>query len=1618
MIQSQETCPRFIGSYRLVEFRAEGASALVYAAESCLDEQRVLIKISKTAEPALKEAFRREFAVGSRLRHPNLGSVLDWGELPDGRVTLVLSDIKGCPLAEQTTSWSEEAIFALGFQLALALGALHEAGIVHRDVAPGNVMLTPAGQAVLIDFGLLSLPGTTEAAGTLHYMAPEALLGLPLTQAADFYGLGALLYRLLCGRSPFEGLSGPALLTAIVKESPTPIDERVSEISPALASLVMRCLAKDASDRPESAREMAKILGRSRKDKSLCVWEGHFIAPSAFEAWKERALSPGVFQLKGASGSGVSRFLREAFSHVQERECRALTLNAYSQAGPYALLEALWQWGERLGGKHGLSERQRSILASLWPWVAEGSAPLEQPGELGAILIQGLTHLLSSARGGRPWVVLVNGWDAADSVSQKILKTLWHEADSQGHWLIATGLETEIAAAWASTLTPFSQEATRIWLDSCLQGESPPHLAEQLHELTFGNPGWMFQALAQGARDQDGRLPKSIEAMQARRFAGLSPSGRRVAELLAVAERPLDKSDCELVLSHGPKNAAQALDELMSAAIVVAHKTGFRFAQGWWGPWVQAHMAPEQKARVSRRLALSFEAAWFGPSEALQDAGRLAALARLFEASDNPEAAIPAALKAGRALAGLFVHEAAKGHFLAGLEAIERLGGKERHRETRLSLLIELADLRRLTGELDQAARAYNHVLNESLDSLTRGRVGVSLGKTYQMLNRFLLARETLLEALEHLPQQESTLRERLRALTTLGRVEYFLEDHAQSEACYAEALQLALEAGEKSYQAESLSFLGIAATQRAETVAEGLQNLTLALSLRQELQEPIGLCDAHMFLGNAYFNLGRYDEALVHFEANRQQARQAGQRQEEAFALANLALCHSEQGQVRRALTAIEAGKPLAQATGDIFLLGLFAFLEGEACMRLGDHPAMEEAYKLARKHEAALGNATLRQFGLMAESKRHLFFGNFESARRAAKLALTFTNPYGEGPAWLKLQLLVAESWVRQDQASQAAEALAFADACLKLTGARGAIAPYRHLCGWLAYGRGASEQALEHWDAALMVAREQNLQELACRISFERNGLLKEARLGSSAGAQPTLEVTLGHAESLRLPELVALGCFALAMEKLEQGADLAAERLARRGKALLDNFTRALQGKEAKRLFEAHPARAAFYKLEGLEETHRLVRRSRRLELLLHWGSELSKLKAAPIIFERVKALTIEMTQSERCLIFMEGLSPPNGPYSRTIIQQVRESRASLCVLDALQDDVLKERESILSLRLRSVMAVPMLAGETLLGLIYVDSQVALGAFTQEDLRCLEAIAAQAASALLNARLHQEIKAQLEQQAEHIARLEASEGVIKNLQNLDKLRGEYFQATSHDLRAPLASISASCQLLLKGIPGPLNPEQVDVIKGAKQATRSLMALIDGILDAACLESGGLRLQARPVSLFGPIDEALRLLAPLAAAKGLALRWDEPALRALPRVLGDERRLMSVVLNLLSNAIKFTAAGNVTVEGRALQGEIELKVSDTGPGLTEERLSRLFERDGPRAEGAWMAGSGLGLWLVKGLVDLHGGRITVKSLPSEGCCFALSLPLAHSSGPTASSTAATNEPSSRVS
>ena len=244
------------------------------------------------------------------------------------------------------------------------------------------------------------------------------------------------------------------------------------------------------------------------------------------------------------------------------------------------------------------------------------------------------------------------------------------------------------------------------------------------------------------------------------------------------------------------------------------------------------------------------------------------------------------------------------------------------------------------------------------------------------------------------------------------------------------------------------------------------------------------------------------------------------------------------------------------------------------------------------------------------------------------------------------------------------------------------------------------------------------------------------------------------------------------------------------------------------------------------------------------------------------------------------------------------------------------------------------------------------------------------------------------------------LAAEESARRTAERASHLRDELLGAVSHDLRNPLSAI-LMCAATLSGETGAESPADTrELAATIRESAEWMHRLIGDLLDVASIEAGRLSIERRDVDPVVAIVQAVSMLEPIAARRGLELETSLP--EHLPRVPADAERIVQVLSNLIGNAVKFTPpGGRVRVEADATAEHVRIRVSDTGPGIPAEELPHIFDRFWHSRRNAAVPSSGLGLAIALGIANAHGGSLTVESEVGRGSTFVFTLPRTHGSG-----------------
>jgi signal transduction histidine kinase len=339
------------------------------------------------------------------------------------------------------------------------------------------------------------------------------------------------------------------------------------------------------------------------------------------------------------------------------------------------------------------------------------------------------------------------------------------------------------------------------------------------------------------------------------------------------------------------------------------------------------------------------------------------------------------------------------------------------------------------------------------------------------------------------------------------------------------------------------------------------------------------------------------------------------------------------------------------------------------------------------------------------------------------------------------------------------------------------------------------------------------------------------------------------------------------------------------------------------------------------------------------------------------------------------------SVPPGPYSG--LGRLLAGKKPVQVADLTDDIAYRQGDPrrvrfVTLLGARSAMWVPLVKNDVVVGAMAIYRRE-MRAFTDKQIELVATFADQAVIAIENVRLFNEL-----------------EVANRDLKAASQHKSEFLANMSHELRTPLNAIIGFSEVLGERLFGELNEKQEEYLKDIHASGQHLLSLINDILDLSKIEAGRMELELTDVYVAATLDNALTLVRERAGRRGIALHMTTD--ERLEYVRADERKVRQVVLNLLSNAIKFTPeGGRIEVRAKPVDGSVEVSVSDTGVGIAPEDQEAIFEefRQVGTADKK-VEGTGLGLALSRKFVELHGGRIWVKSEVGVGSTFTFTIPV----------------------
>ena len=918
-------------------------------------------------EEAVHNRFRREFRALSRLFHPNVLRVEEWG-IHDARPWFTMELVDGEDLRTVMVRWQAlpaatrfERIRDVLVQTTRALSYVHDRGLVHRDVSPGNILLRNDGTVKLADFGLVTdrsaeLTTAGEILGTVAHISPEQLRGDRVDGRADLYALGTVLYQMLTGRKPFNAHTVQGWVEHHLHEVPRPPHELDPLVPELLDRVCTRLLRKQPEDRFASAIHLLQVLGDTERIEDVDEWPPRLVGRTRTQAWIRETIEDvsqgrrgGALTMTGTSGSGKTRLLdlaeRTAQRHgvkVARGRCRPLD----RPFGPFvAIFDAL------------RTPQAPDVLVRA---LGGGSdAPAERYPVIAAF-----RELVEAVA---PCVILVDQMHFADASTRELLdyvvRNTLELSEIAVTFVLAREPEAELlhddpAAATSvmeeHVLGPLApSEVEELVLAVLDDTDASRTLARRLHADTDGTPAYvadMLRALVdEGIVRREGDrwvlavhhqdmghsslpLPTKLRKVLSDRLAPLSEEAWELGRTLAIARGPMSIEMITGSVRLDEDRLFDALDALVDAGIVSEHRRGDT-------EYAELSHARFRDVLLEGQSAQAMRTRHRRVGEMLEDQYRydrthvVEALAWHFERADVPTKAY------------LYLSETASKHLQRGLFE-DALGFVERalriEPEARAHLPLAEADRQRAELLLARARALYH--LGQWDDALTFGRTAIALATKVRD------------------PHQLARIK---------TRVGYILRNQAhvdEAEDMLQQAVAHAEEAGDRTLLPRALYHLGAVAWAKGNLeLAAGYWHRTLDLSRELGLRRAEGM--AHNGLGIMQICRGEMVEARRLLEVAADIFREVGMMGYLAIVHVNLIEIYLATGMLRRGLVLVdstiaqarEVGHPHGVSMGLVWRARLLLAIGRPGEAQTTSEEAMRIAAELGTVEEQVAGLTTL---------------------------------------------------------------------------------------------------------------------------------------------------------------------------------------------------------------------------------------------------------------------------------------------------------------------------------------------------------------------------------------------------------------------------------------------------------------------------------------------------------------------------------------------------------------------------------------------------------------------------------------------------------------------------------
>jgi Nif-specific regulatory protein len=1316
-------------------------------------------------------------------------------------------------------------VYPLVVQICRALEYIHSRGLIHYDVKPGNVMVT--GTTVkLLDFGLAREQITQDGEmirGTIPYMAPEIIKGLQIDRRVDLYSLGVLLYEMITGRLPFDGDSS-TVLGQHIADIPAPLQKLNKEIPGAFQRIVLKLLEKEPSDRFQGAndviREINKSTGTRYRTETKEIRESRILTArfvgrkkelerlkKAFRNLKSRQENQGarILLISGESGIGKSRLVQEFKSWVQLNKGTTLNGRCYeSETIPYqGFIEPLQKIVS-----YGSSE----ILAKYAPYVAgivpgiskkvkrvKSLIPLEPPQEK-IRLLDNLTRFITEVLTNKAFagVFLIEDLQWADEDTIELLTWLARSAalGTESSLLICGTYRTQeleqilplkrmidkIKAEKYCEEVPLGRlnESDTTSLVTSMLGKLPDEVTRKAYLSAEGNP-FFVQEIARTLiansviRHENGiwqadiknleklEIPYQVEKIVSRRLATLDNESLRVASTASVIGKGFDSELLASASGCEQEELYRIITGLLRLEIFREKQTHDRYEYEFAHTQIREVLykrltSPEKKA-LHEKVGNSLERIHRGAEEVVVDR-----LAYHFIAAANKQKGVSYGIKTAKKSKKTHAHERSIDIYEAVLDLLQPTDVKQN-----AQVLEDLADSLITIGNYEEAERRYHALLSFiASDREKSAEIRAKLGSVYSKKGEYDTAIQHLETSLENASKKALP-----EVLVRLGTIYFRKSDYDSARRFLNQALDQ-LGGTEESEIAGHVWSTLVGVHAHLGKYREALRCSKKSLDIFKSLKNKPGLAAGLTNSGNIHYAINELKQALQCYEKGVKLADEIGDRPLAAMVLDNLGNAHCRTEDYSRAAECSEKSLRIRQRIGD----------------KWGTANSLNNLANIyTTQGQYSKGVPLLRKGLVIMDSVGDEFL----RATYFNHLGSIYDNvcAYSRAISYYRKALSIREEI---NVRPKIAESLIHLGRVYVLVGKKKAGSRYLNkalkmytdlkdksgIC-WtlidvadLHLANGNYAAGFETVDKALKVAQSQKNNELLAGVLTAKGRLLAEPDIAESRAKERRqwLNDLQEIAGLVQKPEALwniysAIGRVYDSLNEIHEATIYY--------KKSVDAITECCKRIDDEKLEKSYMSDNQkqevlnrVKEMEGQEKESRspLVHLSQeRLITLYEIGKTINS------VLELDKT-THELSARASRHMDRETIEDAKD-ISQSIIKDVAKHGMPLLATDVSTIPNLKQRESIILHRIKSVMCVPLRIRDEIIGTIYVDDTRSPGSFSEEDVSFLAAFSDQIATAIENARLREELLEDvkyLRQEVEGLHRFESIVGAGREMQEV--------------------------------------------------------------------------------------------------------------------------------------------------------------------------------------------------------------------------------------------------------